>query len=92
MQRLNYGGQESKNKFAVYDYDTPVTFKQGQGHQSWYEFVDPKQGYNLLKAKFEKSHLNSVCQKANDKVFVKSGTMSIISPEYMWKSKLVVYS
>ena len=44
MQRLNYGGQESKNKFAVYDYDTPVTFKQGQGHQIWYKLVDPKLG------------------------------------------------
>ena len=83
IQCFKYSGQKFKKQFAVYDSDTPVTFKQGQGHQTGYNSVDPKQGYNLLKAKFEKSHLNSVCQKANDKVFVKSGTMSIISPEYM---------
>ena len=22
--------------------------KQGQGHQTWYELVDPKQDYNLI--------------------------------------------
>ena len=41
-----------KKQFAVYDSDTPVTLKQGQGHQTWYELVDPKQGYN--HAKFER--------------------------------------
>ena len=41
-----------KKQFAVYDSDTPVTLKQGQGHQTWYEFLDPKQGHN--KAKFFK--------------------------------------
>ena len=52
--------------------------QQGQGHQIWYELVDPKQGYNNVK--FEKPHLNSVCQKANDyfdKVFVKSTTFKL---------------
>ena len=36
---------KKKKEFAVYDSGTPVTLKQGQGHQTWYEFVDPKQGY-----------------------------------------------
>ena len=33
IQCLNCGGQESKEQFAVHDSDTPVTLKQGQGHQ-----------------------------------------------------------
>ena len=40
IQHLNYGGQESKQRFAVHDSDTPVTLKQGQGNQTWYELVD----------------------------------------------------
>ena len=43
---------------------THLTMKQGQGHQSWQELVDPKQGYN--KAKFGKPRLNSVDEKAKD--------------------------
>ena len=31
---------------AVYDSDIPVTLKEGQGHQTWHELVDPKHGYN----------------------------------------------
>ena len=42
MQCLNYSRQESKKKFADYDSDTPVTLKQGQDHETWYELVDPK--------------------------------------------------
>ena len=52
------------------DSNIPVTLKQGQGHQTWYELVDTKQGYS--NAKFEKSRLNGVREKAKDKVFVKS--------------------
>ena len=48
----------------MYDSDTPVTFKHDQGHQIWYELVDPKQGYN--NAKFEKPCLNSVRENANN--------------------------
>ena len=32
-----------KKQFVVYNPDTPVTLKQGQGHQIWYELVEPKQ-------------------------------------------------
>ena len=67
-----------------------MTLKQGHGHQTWYELVDPKQGYN--NAKFEKPRLNSVHEKANDKDFVKSGNTSVISFEYVWMSIIVVYS
>ena len=58
-----------------------MTSKQGQGHQTWYGLVDPKQDYN--NAKFEKPRLNSVHEKANDKGSVKSGNMSTISLEYV---------
>ena len=69
-QRLNWGGQESKKLFAVYDFDTPMTLQHCQGHQTWYELADPKKDYN--DGKFEKPHLNSVHEKVNNKVFVKS--------------------
>ena len=65
-----------------------MTLKQNQGHQTWGELVDPKQGYN--DKKFKKPHLNSVCEKAN-KVFVKSGNRSITSLEYVQKPKIMVY-
>ena len=67
----------------------PRLLKQGQGHQTCYELVDQKQGYN--NAKFEKPHLNSVCEKANDKDLVKSGIMSIMSHEYFRKSKTGIF-
>ena len=69
-QRLNYVGQESNKKtksFADYDSDTAATLKQGQGHQTWNELVDPKQGYD--NAKFKKPLLNSANEKAKYKVF-----------------------
>ena len=90
IQYLNYRGQESKEQFVAYDSPTPVTLKQGQGHQTWYKLVETKQGYN--NAKFEKPYSNSVCERAKDKVFVKSRNMSIISLEYVQESKLVVHS
>ena len=31
--------------------DTSVTLKQGQGHQTWYDWEDPQQGYNLSSLK-----------------------------------------
>ena len=73
-----------KKQFAAYHSYTAVTFKQGQDHQTLCDLLDPMQGYN--KAKFEQPHLklNSVHEKANNKVFVKSGNMSIISFEYMY--------
>ena len=68
-----------------------VTLKQGQGHQTWYRLVDPKQGYN--NAKFEKACLDSVCERANHKVLVKSGSSSVtISLKDVHKSKTVIYS
>ena len=72
-------------KTAVYDSDTCLTLKQDQGHQTWYKIVDPKLGDN--KAKFEKSRLNGVCEKANNKVLVKSANMPVISLEYAQKKR-----
>ena len=46
IHRLNYSGQESIEKqFAVYDSDTTVTLKQGQGLQNWNDLEDPKHGH-----------------------------------------------
>ena len=56
-----------------------MTLKQGQSHQTWHESVDSKQGYN--QAKFEKPRINSVCEKGNDKVFVRLGKTLIVSLE-----------
>ena len=53
-----------------YDSVTPVTMLQGQGHQTWHEQVQLKQGYS--HSKFEKPCLNSIWKKANIKVFVRS--------------------
>ena len=67
-------------QIAVYFTDIPLTLKQSQGHQTCYESTDPKQGtYNHVK--FEISRLNSVQEKVNVKVIVKSGNMSIVSLE-----------
>ena len=90
IQRLNYNRQKSRKQVAVYESDIPMTLKQGQGHKTWYELVDAKHSYN--DAKFEKPRLNSVREKANDKVFVKSGNTSVISVKYVQNSKTVVYS
>ena len=54
-----------------------MTLKQGYGHQTGYESVDPKQGYN--NAKFEMPHLAHCQKKANVKVSVKSKNMLNIS-------------
>ena len=83
---------------AVYDSDIPVTLKQGQGQQTWYDLADPKQGYKnaqFKNKKFKKKNrLNSVREKANDEVFVKSGNTSVITLAYVQKflKKIVVYS
>ena len=79
IQCLNYSGQDSKTKLTGYDSYTPVTLKQSQGHQTWYDLADPKQGYN--HAKLKGPPLNSAHEKANIKVSVKSGNTSIISLE-----------
>ena len=90
IQRLNYNRQKSRKQVAVYESDIPMTLKQGQGHKTWYELVDAKHSYN--DAKFEKPRLNSVREKANDKVFVKSGNTSVVSLEYVGKSVILVCS
>ena len=56
--------KDLKKQFAVYNSDTPMPLRQGQGHQTWYALVDPKQGYN--NAMFKKPCLNSVCDRDTD--------------------------
>ena len=86
-QCLNYSRQEPKInlRFMIQTYlwiwnkinsDTPVTLKQGQGHQSWYELVDSKQ----------------VSMKKPRIVFVKSENISINLPWTYVKVKKVVSS
>ena len=41
-----------------------VIFKQSQGHETWNDNVDPKQGYN--QAKFERSCINGVREKSEE--------------------------
>ena len=82
IQHLNCGGQESQKQFAVYDSDTHH-LEKGQGHQNWNKLIDPKQGDP--NAKFGKpcfTCFNSVRDRANHKVSVKSGNTSIIFLKY----------
>ena len=58
-----------KNKKNCNLWSWHTTLKQGQGHQTWYELVDPKQGKK--NAKLEKPRLNYVPERANNKVLVK---------------------
>ena len=90
IQCLNYSGQDSKTKFTGYDSNTPVTLKQSQGHQTWYDLADPKQGYNNLK--FEKPRLNNVCEKANNKRFCHIRKKKSLSSLNNAEVKKVVYS
>ena len=54
-------------QFAVHISDIPVTLKQNQGHQTYNDNVDPKQGSN--HAKFERTCFNGDQEKANVKYF-----------------------
>ena len=65
IQNLNYSGQECKKQLSVQDSDTPVTLKEGQGHQTRYELVDHKQG--SYHAKFSGPPLKNIYEKANVK-------------------------
>ena len=62
---LNFRGQ---NPNAAYTSDTPVTLKQGQGHKSQNDDVDPKLGNN--HSKVETVCFNAVCEEANVKGFL----------------------
>ena len=49
-------------------FDTTVTLKQDQGHQTLKDNVDPKQCYN--HAKFERSCFNGVQEKKSNVNFL----------------------
>ena len=53
--------------FAVNAVDTPVTLKQGPGHQTRYKLVDSGQGYH--HAKLEKSGSHYIQEISNVKNF-----------------------
>ena len=90
VQRLNYSGRLSKTHNLQFIFLKHVTLKQGHGHQTLNDNVDPKQGYKY--AKFKRSCFNGVREKANVNVSFKRGNMSIISLEHVRKSKIVVRS
>ena len=82
---LNFSGSNSKKQFAVYDSDIPVTLKQGQGHQFWYELPAAEQGYTYNHAQFERPPLNSVIQKVNVKSFLSNQKPCQLSLKYVKK-------
>ena len=66
-----------------------LKYRRGQGNQTWYELLEPEQGYN--HAKFERSPSNNVCQNANINAFVKSENIHhSLENVQLWKT--VVYS
>ena len=54
-------------QFAIYISDITLAFFQGQSHRTYHYNVDPKQGYN--HAKFERSYITGVREKANLKKY-----------------------
>ena len=62
--------------------------KHGHGYQTWYELVDPKQGYN--GAMFEKLHLDSVREKAYDNVLSNQETCQLY-PFNLFESQIQWY-
>ena len=64
--------------------DTPVTLKQSQGHKTYNDNVDPKQGYNY--AKLERSCFNGVKDKATLK-FCSSEEICQLSPVDMCENQ-----
>ena len=67
-----------------------MTLQQGQGHQTWNELVDPKQGYD--NAKFEKKKKKNSLEKCPWKKNRALSNQETCLLEYMRKSKIVVYS
>ena len=76
MKQPLSGTQFFKTQFADYVFDTPGILKQG--HQSWYELVDPKQGSNHTK--FERSCFK--CPTILIFFFLSNKQMSNISLEW----------
>ena len=56
----------------------PVTFKQGQSHQTCYKLMDHKQAYDHTK--FERSCFNSVQENVNLHVFLQMGKYVVYLP------------
>ena len=68
----------------MHGFDTPVILKQDQDHQTWYDLIEPKQGYN--HAKFERPPLNSIRKKMMLTVLSNQETCQL-SPLNMCASK-----
>ena len=68
-----------KKSSADYYSDTSVTVKQDQGHQIWYELVEPKQ---VLSMESKENLALTVSAKKAILKFSSLGNMSIICFEY----------
>ena len=53
-----------------------MTLEKGLGHQTWYNLVDPKQGYNYTNV--ERFPLDNVREKVSIKVFVELEKISYL--------------
>ena len=85
MHHLNNSGQESSNKFAVYDSDTPVTCELWQSVQKK-KRKKKRLDWELLSTRTAGAErVNSVCKKDNPNFCFKWWNTSIISFEYPWK-------
>ena len=75
-------GQEPKtcNLQLMFLTLTPVTLNQSQGHQTYHDDLDPKQGYN--HEKFERSCLDGAREKKKGqvKVFFPNEDICQLSP------------
>ena len=85
IQLLNYIGRQSKKQNLQFMLLTPAFFKRGHGHQTWYESVDQEQSCDHVK--FERPHLNSVQEKANFTILVKSENVNYL-PSICVKGKI----
>ena len=66
----------SKLKKTQLLFPSPVTLNQGQGHHNWYEHIMLiRDCYH--QADFQTSHLNSIRENTNIKVWAKSRLESI---------------
>ena len=85
---LNYSGWESKNnlQFMILTHLWP--WKRSRS-SNLYKLVDPKQGNH--NAKFEKPHLNSVCEKKPIIKFLSNRETCQLSPLNMCKSQKLWY-
>ena len=71
-----------KKKNAVHNSDASMTLKQGQG-QTWYELVDPKQGYNIAAKKLKNTKVSPIMIPATA---VQNVDVAPVALQNVWQS------